>query len=127
VLYLAGAAALGPHRGAVVRVEDSPLAPSVRLLREVGAGRLAGPAFARAYLGELRHWWGRDPRPFLDLLALAGGGADLTLVDAWDDEPHAPRRVLAAVLKRLATTQRDEERGRARPAEATSRLRPRRG
>ena len=74
MLDLAGAAEPGPHRGAVVRLEDWPLAPSVRLLREAGDGRLAGPACARASLGERRHRWGRDPRPFLDLLALAGGG-----------------------------------------------------
>ena len=67
---LSPAPTAGPWCGS----RDSPLAPSVRLLREVGAGRLAGPACARASLGERRHRWGRDPRPFLDLLALVGGG-----------------------------------------------------
>jgi hypothetical protein len=113
VLYVARADEPARHRGAVVRVEASPFAPSLRLLRDLGAGRLDGPAFARAYLGELRHRWGLDPQPFLDLLALAAGRTDGTLVDAWGDEPYAPRRVLAAALKQLAEARRDEERRRA--------------
>jgi hypothetical protein len=97
-----------------VRIAASPFAPPVRLLREVGAGRLDGPACARGSLWELRPRWGLDPRPFLDLLALTTGRPDLTLVDAWGDEPHAPRRVLAAALKQLAARRGDEARREAR-------------
>ena len=35
-------------------------------------------------------------------------------MDAWGDEPHAPRKILAAALKQLAKTRRDEARRRER-------------
>jgi len=113
VLYLAREDEPARHRGAVLHVAASPFAPSPRLLQDLGNGRLDGEAFAGRYLRELRGRWERDPRPFLDVLAAAGDGADCTLVDAWGDEPHAPRRILAAALRQIAATQRSAARRRA--------------
>jgi hypothetical protein len=58
--------------------------------------------------------WRRDPGASLTLIELATGGSDLTLVDDFGDADYAPRRILAAALKQLAATRRDEERRQAR-------------
>jgi hypothetical protein len=106
-----------------VRLEASPFAPSARLLRDVGTGAIDGEGFARRYLRELRGLWEHDQQPFLDLIALASGGTDCTLVDAWAEERYAPRRVLAAALKQLAATRRAEA---PRPARRAAQPTPRR-
>jgi hypothetical protein len=40
------------------------------------------------------------------------GGVDGTVVDAYGDVDHAPRRILATALKQIAKTRRDEARWR---------------
>ena len=102
VLYLASADETGRHRGTVVVIEESPFAPPARLLEDYRNGVVDGAGFVRRYRWDLRTLWGRDRGAFLGLIAGATGGADLTLVDGWGDEPHAPRRVLAAALRRVA-------------------------
>jgi hypothetical protein len=116
VLYLAREDEPARHRGTVVRIAASPFAPSTRLLQDVGNGAIDGPAFARRYLRELRGLWEHDQQPFLDLIALASGEADCTLVDAWAEERYAPRRILGAALKQLATTRQHEAKRTARRA-----------
>ena len=46
-------------------------------------------------------------------LDLAEGASHVTLVDDWGDEPYAPRRILAAALKQLAKSRRDEAKRKA--------------
>jgi hypothetical protein len=106
VLYLARADERARHRGTVVVIEQSPFAPSARLLEDYRNGVVDGAGFVRRYRWDLRALWGRDREVFRRLIAGATGGADATLVDGWGDEPHAPRRVLAAALRRVVRARR---------------------
>jgi len=103
------------HRGVVVRVEASALAPSALLLRDYAHGVVDGTGFMRRYIWELRQLWNRERRTFFDVIELASGGTDCTVVDAYGDAPHAPRRILATALYQIAKSQRDEARRRERP------------
>jgi hypothetical protein len=85
------------HRGTVVRVHESGFAPPLGLRRHPGS------AFRTAYLAHLRGLWRQDRQAFLALIDRAAGDTVLTLVDDWADEDHAPRRVLAAALKQIAS------------------------
>ena len=102
------------HRGVIVRVEASPFAPSAMLLRDFASGAVDGQAFTRRYIWELRQPWNRERRVFLDVIGLATGGTDCTVVDGYGDVAHAPRRTLATAIKQTAKTQRDEARRRER-------------
>jgi hypothetical protein len=104
------------HRGAAVRLQDRVFAPPAEVLRLV---RPDAPdsnvgAFRVEYLRSLRALWRPAPEAFLDLIERATGGNDLTLTDDFGDAAHAPRRILAAALKQLAQSRRDEARRRAR-------------
>ena len=106
--YRTSAAPLAVRLGRALRGPGGPVgAPSgivVRLHRSVfaapAARRFSPPetrspaAFRVVYLRHLRALWQRDPRAFLDLLDLAGGGADVTLVDDFEaasrGAPDAP-------------------------------------
>jgi hypothetical protein len=99
-----------------VRVEASPFAPSERLLQDLASTAIDGAAFARRYVWELRELWRADRQVFLDTIALATGGTDCPVVDGYGDVAHAPRRILAAALKQIAQTRRDEARRRERRA-----------
>ena len=57
------------------------------------------------------------------LIAHATGGHDLTLVDTFGDVDHAPRRLLAAALKQIAT-QRTKRHARARRSGGLDEPRP---
>lgn len=114
MLYVAREDEPERHRGAVVRVEASPFAPSELLLRDLASTAVDGAGFARRSVWELRRPWLRDRRVFLDTIALATGGTDCTLTDAYGDAPRAPRRILAAALKQTVASQRDEARRKAR-------------
>src|SRR5437868_1359398 len=89
------------HRGTLIKVDQSPFAPSAALRRGLARGDLDEATFAGRYAGELRQQWMANPLPFTDVIAQAKRG-DVTLVDAWQASPHAPRRVLAGILARLA-------------------------
>jgi hypothetical protein len=117
VLYLARADAPERHRGTVLRLEQSVFAPAAwedtrrRTDRSSGPGRAADPmAFRIAYVAQLRALWRRDPGAFLRVIDQATGDHDVTLVDGWGDEPHAPRRILATALKQIARTRADATR-----------------
>jgi hypothetical protein len=128
VLYLARDDEPERHRGTVFSLERSVFAPSESALRFVRPGAFHVGTWRLVYTDELRALWRRDPEAFLTLIELASGGNDLTLVDGWGDEDYAPRRrhpprrvrregtrrILAAVLKQIARTRRDEARRRAR-------------
>jgi hypothetical protein len=116
VLYLAREDEPERHRGVVVRLQDGVFAPSESALRLVRPGAFHVGVWRRVYTDELRALWRRDPGAFLTLIELATGGNDLTLVDDFGDEDYAPRRILAAALKQIAKTRRDEARRRARQA-----------
>jgi hypothetical protein len=117
VLYLARPDERERHRGLVVVVEDSVFAPDADAVYYRRLGSLSGPAFAFGYREKLRGLREADPALFCDLVALAQRG-DVTLVDGWGDDPWAPRRVLAGVLKRVAWEQRQERRLRANRGDA---------
>ncbi len=110
MLYVARQDDMEHHHGGVFRVQESVFAPPEDLLIFVRPGAFNPAIFRTAYLEHLRELWQRDPEAFLGLIELAGGGADLTLVDDWGDEAHAPRHILAATLKQIAATRRDGER-----------------
>lgn len=101
------------HRGVVFRLHRSRFAPPPGLPRDRPV------AFRVGYLDHLRRVWRQDRVAFLALIDGATGGRDLTLVDDWADEDHAPRRILAATLKQIAsvehTNARRRERERATP------------
>jgi hypothetical protein len=115
VLYVARADRPERHRGAVVPVHRSAFAPPAGLRRD------RPDAFRVGYLEFLRRLWRHDRVAFLALIDGATGGRDLTLVDDWGDLDHAPRRILAATLKQIASTEkanavrRARERARPRP------------
>jgi hypothetical protein len=115
VLYVAREDRPERHRGIVVRLHrgGSVFAPPAAALRFQRPETRSPAAFRVVYLRHLRALWRRAPRAFLDLLDLAGGGADVTLVDDFGDAPAAPRTLLAAALKQLAKTRRDEARRKA--------------
>jgi hypothetical protein len=121
VLYLASADETGRHRGTVVVIEESPFAPPARLLEDYRNGVVDGAGFVRRYRWDLRTLWGRDREAFLRLIAGATGGADLTLVDGWGDVPHAPRRVLAAALRRVVRARRADRAAPPLGGDGTSR------
>ena len=112
MLYLARRDEPERHRGLVVVVEDSVLAPDEGAVAYRRLGSLSGPAFAIHYREQLRGLRAADPALFRDLVALARAG-DVTLVDGWGDDEWAPRRVLAGFLRRVAWEQRQEARLRA--------------
>ena len=91
------------HRGRLLDVEQSAFAPPPPLqpTNAFSATRyLSSTAYARAYLEHLHRLWKSEPHLF-DELVRESEEADVTLVDAWHEQPHAPRKVLAVVLKRL--------------------------
>lgn len=108
------------HRGAVVRLQESVFAPPEAAVAAHRLGTLSATAFRIVYLDHLLALWRQDPEAFLRLIALASGESGaiaftsgqgcLTLVDDWGDEAHAPRHILAAALKQIATRRRDGER-----------------
>lgn len=120
MLYVARQLDLARHHGVVVRLHESVFAPPQDAVRDHRLGRLSAAAFQSIYLDHLQALWRQTPQAFLGLIELASGGSGvialtsgkgcLTLVDDWEDEPHAPRRILAAALKQIATTRRDGER-----------------
>jgi hypothetical protein len=120
VLYVARQDDTEHHHGGVFRVHESVFAPPDDLLAFVRPGASDAAIFRTAYLEHLRGLWQRDPQAFLGLIELARGGgdgiarssglADLTLVDDWGDVDYALRRILAAVLKQIATRRRDAAR-----------------
>ena len=114
MLYVAREDEPERHRGVIVRVEASPFAPSAMLLRDFASGVVDGQAFTRRYIWELRQLWNRERRVFLDVIGLATGGTDCTVVDGYGDVAHAPRGTLATAIKQTAKTQRDEARRRER-------------
>jgi hypothetical protein len=116
VLYVARDDEPERHYGVIVRVETSSFAPSTRLLEDFGSGAVDGQGFTRRSIWELRQLWHRERQTFLEVLELATGGTDCTVVNAYGDVPHAPRRVLATALKQIAATQRAEAKRRARQA-----------
>jgi hypothetical protein len=121
MLYAARADEPERYRGAVVRVEASPFAPSAVPLPDHASGAVDGEAFARRYVWGLRQLWHADRQAFLEAIELASGGTAGTIVDGWGDAPHAPRRLLAAALKQIAQiarTRQYEARRKARPARA---------
>ena len=124
VLYVAREDEPDRHHGVVVRVEASAFAPSALLLRDHANGVIDGPGFARRYIWELRQLWNTDRRAFLDVIELATGGTACTITDAYGDAAHAPRRILAAALKQIAKTQRDEARRRERAGRARGEAAP---
>jgi hypothetical protein len=82
-------------------------------------GSLTATAFRIGYVDHLRQLWRQDRQAVLDLIDLATGGRSLTLVDDWGDEPHAPRKILAAALKQIANSQRSNRaRQSQRPRQA---------
>ena len=125
MLYVAREDEPEGHRGVLVRVEASPFAPSSMLLRDFASGAVDGQAFTRRSIWELRQLWNRDRQVFLEVIDLATRGTDCTVVDAYGDVAHAPRRVLATALKQIAKTQRDEARRRARVSASRAPTAPR--
>ena len=122
MLYTAATRDQARPDSAILDLAAGPLAPSALLLRDYLSGAADGEAFRRRYLWELRATWRTQPEALDDVIALATGGTDCTLVDGWPDVPRAPRHVLAAVLKAVARYRR---RGR-RLEMQRRRLRPRR-
>ncbi len=108
VLYVAREDEPARHRGVVFRLQDSAFAPPEHVRRCVRPGTVNVDAFRVEYLRYLRALWRNDPEAFLGLIERATGGADLTLTDAFGAADYAPRRILAAALKQLAQTRRDE-------------------
>ncbi len=106
-LYVARQDDSARHCGAVFCLHASVFAPPPAVVRAHRLGDLDAAAFRVVYLEHLLELWRSDAAAFLALLARTGGGNDLTLVDDWGDEAHAPRHILAAALKRIAATQRD--------------------
>jgi hypothetical protein len=80
--------------------------------------------FARRCVWELRQLWQRDRQTFRDVIELAAGGTDCTIIDSHGDVAHAPRRILSAALKQTAKTQRDEARRRERVRRALASAAP---
>jgi hypothetical protein len=120
VLYVARDDEPERHQGVIVRVESSRFAPSDRLVEDFSNGVVDGVGFTRRYIWELRQLWHRERQVFLEVIHLATGGTNCTVVDGYGDAPYAPRRTLATALKQIAKTQRDEARRRARPAASRS-------
>ncbi len=114
MLYVAREDEPARHRGVVFRLQDSVFAPPEHVRRCVRPGAVNVDGFRVEYLRYLRALWRNDPEAFLGLLERATGGADLTLVDDYGDADYAPRRILAAALKQLAKSRRDEARRQAR-------------
>jgi hypothetical protein len=106
------------HHGLVLQIEASVFAPDPLTLRDYRSGACDGAAFARRYTFDMRARWRRERQAFLDAIALATGGNVLTLVDDFGDVPHAPHRLLGAMLKQLARQRRDRERRLERLARA---------
>ncbi len=109
-LYVARRDDVAHHCGAVFRLHESVFAPPPAAVRAHRQGDLDNAAFRIVYLEHLLDLWRSDSAVFFALFARAGGGNDLTLVDDWGDEAHAPRHILAAALKQIAAVQRDTER-----------------
>lgn len=89
------------HRGRLLEVTRSSFAPSATLRRDLARGTLDEAAFAEQYALELRQQWVANPLPFREVIDQAKTG-DVTLVDTWQSGLHAPRRVLAGILARIA-------------------------
>jgi hypothetical protein len=102
------------HRGAVVRVEAPPFAPSALLLRVHENGVVDSQGFTRRSNWELHQFWHRGRQTLLDVIDLAPGGTECSVVDGSGDVAHAPQRILATALKQIAKTRRDEARRRER-------------
>jgi hypothetical protein len=119
------------HVVTVLRVHESAFAPAPGpegARTHLDVGRYHPPTFVYAYLRQLRELWRRDPAAFLDLIAQATGGGDVTLVDDFGDVDHAPRRILARALVAVVRRQKAErarERHRRARAEAAVSARPR--
>jgi len=82
-------------------IEESPFAPEADTIYYRHLGSLLPSVFAVAYRNHLRRLWRAAPDLFLGLIDAARAG-DVTVVDEWPDDDHAPRRVLAAALKWVA-------------------------
>ena len=106
VLYTAATREQARPDSAIVDLAAGPLAPSALLLRDYLSGAADGEAFRRRYLWELRATWRTQPEALDDVIALATGGTDCTLVDGWPPVAHAPRHLLAAVLKQVVKAKR---------------------
>jgi hypothetical protein len=118
VLFVARRDDPAAHRGELLDVERSPFAPPASLLDAYRSGQSGnGIAFTRSYLEYLHQLWKKEPALFHFLVSQSEAG-NITLVDSWHEQPHAPRKVLAVVLKRLdiweAAQQRWQERRRKR-------------
>jgi len=92
------------HHGTLLEITQSSFAPSGPLRRDLARGTVDEAAFAEHYALELRRQWTANPLPFREVIDQAKAG-DVTLVDMWQSGPHAPRRVLAGILARIARGQ----------------------
>ena len=89
------------HRGTLLDLAQSPFAPSAALIHDLAYGTIDDARFAEQYALELRQQWTTNALPFRQVIDDAKRG-DVTLVDTWPPGPHAPRRVLAGILARIA-------------------------
>lgn len=103
VLYTARFEDVARQRGSLVPILGSRFEPSRRLMETYEAGDIDGADFRRRYLAELHQLYTMNPELFWGVIKLATGGADATLLDDWATERHAPRHVLAAALRRIAS------------------------
>ena len=70
MLYVAREDGPERHRGAVVRVEASPFAPSELLLRDHASTAVDSAGYIRRSVWVLRQLWRTDGRVILDTIAL---------------------------------------------------------
>ena len=89
------------HRGTLLDVSQSSFAPAPALVHDLAYGTIDDAQFAAQYALQLRQQWATNPLPFRQVIEQAKWG-DVTLVDTWPPDPHAPRRVLAGILARIA-------------------------
>ena len=97
------------HRGTLLDLGQSPFAPAAALVHDLAYGAIDETEFAARYALQLRRQWTANPIPFRQVIEQAKRG-DVTLVDTWQPGPHAPRRVLAGVLARIANGKMDRQR-----------------
>ena len=89
------------HRGTLLELSQSSFAPAAALVHDLAYGSIDDAEFAERYALQLRRQWATNPLPFRQVIEQAKQG-DVTLVDTWQPGPHAPRRVLAGILARIA-------------------------
>lgn len=90
----------------VLRIEETPLAPTPHLVARYARGELDGDGFARAYLSQLLWLYQADPAALEGPLSAASADGVLVVADGWHDEWYAPRRVLAGLLHHVGRTRR---------------------